>query len=225
MIQAKQLHKTYGNRGSRFDAVNQVNLEIERGERVSIIGHSGSGKTTLLNLLAGLDRPSSGELVIEGRELQKLKQRGMARYRLETVGVVFQSFQLISHRTAFQNVELPLIIGGESVADRREKVTLALEKVGLADRSSHYPKQLSGGEQQRVAIARAIVNCPPVLLADEPTGNLDSTTTSEIMQLLVEVITQSNTTLILVTHDLSLAAEYTDRHFRMNDGQLAEVTP
>lgn len=223
MIRAKQLSKTYGSRRLRHEALKQVDFDIETGQRVSIVGHSGSGKTTLLNLLAGLDQPSSGELVVDGQELSKLNQRSMARFRLETVGVVFQSFQLIPHRTAFQNVELPLVIGGESVASRRPKVQSALAQVGLADRSTHYPSQLSGGEQQRVAIARAIVNRPPVLLADEPTGNLDTNTTSEIMELLVDVVSACEASLLLITHDLNLASEFTQRQLRMQDGQLAEV--
>lgn len=224
MIRAKDLCKTYGRFRLQLEAVKQVNLDIEQGQRVSIVGHSGSGKTTLLNLLAGLDRPSSGTLSINSHDLSKLNHRSMARFRLQAVGVIYQSFQLISHRTAFQNIELPLIIGGENLANRRQKVGAAIEKVGLASRASHYPNQLSGGEQQRVAIARAIVNCPPVLLADEPTGNLDSATTTDIMQLFLDVIAQSTSTLLLVTHDLDLANEYTERQFRMADGQLEEVT-
>jgi len=223
VIQAEQIFKYFGNEPSRVTAVEDLNLTVEAGAKISIVGRSGSGKTTLLNLLSGLDRPTSGRLVIEGRELSRLNQNEMADYRLRCVGVVFQSFQLIPQRTAAQNVELPLIIRGMPANKRVRIVADALLRVGLEHRASHFPYALSGGEQQRVAIARAIVKRPSLLLADEPTGNLDSQTTTEIMQLIMQIAEESNLTLVLVTHDHELAVKYSDRIVTMCDGRMSEV--
>ena len=221
MIQASEICKTYGSKANAVRALDHLDFEISAGQRVAIVGRSGSGKTTLLNILSGLDRPTSGKLTVNGHDLAKQSKRKMAEYRLNTVGVVFQSFQLISQRSAAQNVELPLIIAGKSPGERKQMVTEALQKVGLEHRANHFPYQLSGGEQQRVAIARAIVKQPLVLLADEPTGNLDSKTTTEIMNLLVDVADKESLTLILITHDLRLAAEYSQQQYSMSDGRLA----
>ncbi len=204
-------------------AVEALNLTVNAGDKIAIVGRSGSGKTTLLNLLAGLDRPTSGRLAVGGRELSTLNHNEMADYRLRCVGVVFQSFQLIPQRTAAQNVELPLIISGVSAYQRGRIVADALGRVGLEQRSSHFPHELSGGEQQRVAIARAIVKRPSLLLADEPTGNLDSQTTTEIMQLIMQIAEESNLTLVLVTHDMELAVKYSDRKVTMHDGRMSEA--
>lgn len=223
MIQASAICKTYGSKSNMVRALDLLDFEISAGQCVAIVGRSGSGKTTLLNILSGLDRPTSGELLVNNQDLAKLSSGAMAEYRLKTVGVIFQSFQLISQRTAAQNVELPLIIAGESAIDRRSKVKVALDKVGLTHRADHFPYQLSGGEQQRVSIARAIVKQPKVLLADEPTGNLDSKTTTEIMELLLSVAEQESLTLVLVTHDLDLAEKYSEKQFSMNDGQLSQI--
>jgi ABC-type lipoprotein export system ATPase subunit len=184
MIHASQLTRSYKLGQSCIDAVADIMLAVQQGEKIAIIGRSGSGKSTLLNLLAGLDRPTAGTLMVHNKRLDQLSRTQMAEYRLKTIGVIFQAFQLIPQRTAFQNVELPLSLGGVSPKERRRIADEWLSKVGLLQRRDHLPYQLSGGEQQRVAIARALVHNPKVILADEPTGNLDSATAAEIMQLL-----------------------------------------
>lgn len=224
MISAKSVNRCYGAGESRFHAVRNLELDIGSRERVSIIGRSGSGKSTLLNLLAGLDQPSSGTLTVDSNHLHELSRRQMADYRLNTIGIIFQSFQLIPQRTALQNVELPLIMKGVAAAERRQQATEWLQKVRLDHRAGHFPYQMSGGEQQRVAIARALVNEPRILLADEPTGNLDSSTTEEVVSLLIQLCNDSDVTFILVTHDESLADRFGHRKLRMADGVLSEVT-
>lgn len=221
-IRAEQLCKHYGTGHSRIDALRDVSFEVARGERIAITGRSGSGKSTLLNLLAGLDRADSGSLVVDGQSLGQLARREMANYRLTTVGVVFQAFQLIPQRTAFQNVELPLVLKGVARADRQAAVCGALERVGLSDRMTHFPHSLSGGEQQRVAIARALINRPSVLFADEPTGNLDVKTADSIVALIDELCATSGLTYVLVTHDEALAKRHSDRWFHMTDGELRD---
>jgi predicted ABC-type transport system involved in lysophospholipase L1 biosynthesis ATPase subunit len=195
-------------------------LEIPRGERVALLGKSGSGKSTLLNLLGGLDRPASGTVEVGGRDLARLTSSGLARFRLTTVGMIFQAFNLILSRTALENVELPMIFAGRAPRERREAARRSLEAVGLGHRLGHRPAELSGGEHQRAAIARALVNEPAILLADEPTGNLDSATAGEIVELLTRYVQAHGTTLILVTHDEELAARCTDRIVRLKDGQV-----
>lgn len=201
-------------------ALDAVSFEIEAGEKVSILGRSGSGKTTLLNLLSGLDSPTSGELIVAGESVHSMNRRQLANYRSATVGVIFQSFQLLAHRTAAQNVELPLILAGVGKQERRARAADGLERVGLNDRADHFPWQLSGGEQQRVAIARALANSPSVLLADEPTGNLDSSTADDVVSLLTDVCAENHITLVLITHDRQLAATCCDRHLSIQDGRL-----
>lgn len=223
MIQASQLTRSYRLGQSCINAVEGLTLAVERGQRIAIIGRSGSGKSTLLNLLAGLDRPTAGTLAVDDLRLDQLSRGQMAEYRLKTVGVIFQAFQLIAQRTAFQNVELPLILSGVSPNDRRRIADEWLSKVGLLPRRNHLPYQLSGGEQQRVAIARALVNNPKVLLADEPTGNLDSSTADEVMQLLMTLCGEFETTSVIVTHDAQVARTCSERQFRMSDGSLTEV--
>ena len=191
---------------------------MRRGERVALLGKSGSGKSTLLNLLGGLDRPTAGSAVVEGADLAAMTGRQRAAYRLGTVGMIFQAYNLIHARTALENVELPMIFAGRPRRERREAATRALEAVGLGHRLGHRPPQLSGGEMQRAAIARALVNRPKVLLADEPTGNLDSSTAAEVLDLLLTYLRQHGTTLIMVTHDEDLAAQCADRVLRMRDG-------
>jgi ABC-type lipoprotein export system ATPase subunit len=217
-VRTDQLTKTYGTASAPVQALRGVSVTIELGERVALLGKSGSGKSTLLNLLGGLDSPTSGSVEVAGRELAKLTSSGLARHRLNTVGMIFQSFNLILSRTALQNVELPMVFAGLSPRERQAAARRALEAVGLGHRLGHRPSELSGGEHQRVAIARALVNDPQLLLADEPTGNLDSTTAGDIMGLLMDYIRDYGTTLILVTHDEELAGRYTDRVVRLKDG-------
>lgn len=222
MIQAQSLTKSYGKSTGTVCAVRELEFAIDAGERVAIVGKSGSGKSTLLNLLAGLDRPSEGSLTVDGRRLDSMSRREMARYRLQTVGIIFQAFQLVPQRTALQNVELPLILAGRPEDERRAEAAAWLERVGLAERAGHFPYELSGGEQQRVAIARSLVNRPQVLLADEPTGNLDSSTAGEVVSLLEQLCHYSQLTFVLVTHDTELAGRLCPRRLTMIDGQLQE---
>ncbi|MBW3539467.1 MAG: ABC transporter ATP-binding protein [Planctomycetes bacterium] len=219
-ILVREVVKTYGAAASRVEALRGVSLDIARGERVAILGRSGSGKSTLLNLLGCLDRPTAGTISVGGRELGSLTSRERAAYRLKTAGMIFQAYHLVGTRTALGNVELPLVLAGHSRRERRAKARDALEAVGLADRCEHLPSRLSGGEQQRVAIARALVNEPSLLLADEPTGNLDTATADAVMSLLVERTRVLGTTVLLVTHDEALAARVADRLLRMSDGRL-----
>jgi predicted ABC-type transport system involved in lysophospholipase L1 biosynthesis ATPase subunit len=192
------------------------------GERVALLGKSGSGKSTLLNLLGGLDRSSSGSLEVAGQSLDRLSSRALSDYRSREVGMIFQGFNLIASRTAWQNVELPMIFAGRSRRHRRTEAREALEAVGLGDRLDHKPAELSGGESQRVAIARALVNRPKILLADEPTGNLDSATAWQVVSLLLDHVNRHRATLILVTHDEELARNSTERILRLKDGQLID---
>ncbi|MEZ6060938.1 MAG: ABC transporter ATP-binding protein [Planctomycetaceae bacterium] len=223
MIRAESVCRRYGTTDHQVVAVNDLNLTVEAGERVAIVGRSGSGKSTVLNLLAGLDRPTEGTLTIDSCRLHELSRDEMAEYRLKTVGMIFQSFQLIPQRTALQNVELPLILSGVSSKERKRRAAECLGQVGLSARSTHFPYEMSGGEQQRVAIARALVNRPGVLLADEPTGNLDSSTAAEIVNLLNDVCRNSDVTFLLVTHDEPLAERFGTRRLTMADGVLSET--
>ena len=225
MIQATRLSKSYGDEHQKVVALDAIDLAVEQGERVALVGRSGSGKTTLLNLLAGLDRPTGGELEVAGCSLASMNSQQLADYRLVQVGVVFQSFQLIAQRSALQNVELPLILAGTNRTERRLKATEALDRVGLAGRMNHRPWEMSGGEQQRVAVARAIVNRPQIVLADEPTGNLDTRTADEVTRLLMEVIAEQNATLVLITHDSNLAEQCAQRVIAMTDGKLVDDRP
>jgi putative ABC transport system ATP-binding protein len=222
IYELRDVKRSYGKDETRVDAVRDVDLVIERGEFVAIVGPSGSGKTTLLQLLGGLDRPTSGEVQFEGRNLATLKESELTSLRLGTIGFVFQQFNLIPTLTAWQNIELALAPTGVKPAERRVRIQELLESVGLGNRGRHLPSQLSGGEQQRVAIARALANKPDVLLADEPTGNLDSTTGQEIIALLRELNARSEQTIVLITHDADVAAEVT-RTVRMQDGSIADA--
>jgi ABC-type lipoprotein export system ATPase subunit len=212
--------KQYGHAAAEVTAVHEVSFEIARGEKVALLGKSGSGKSTLLNLIGGLDRPTSGRIEVHGRDLGQLSRTELADYRRDDIGFVFQSYNLISTRTALQNAELPLILRGESPRVRRERAATALQQVGLGERADHRPSQLSGGEQQRVAIARALINSPGLLLADEPTGNLDTETAARILELLADNAAQHAMTMLLVTHDEELAVSFADRTLRMQDGAL-----
>jgi len=201
-------------------AVNEVSLVVPTGEFLALLGSSGSGKSTLLNLIAGLDRPSSGSVIAEGQDLSKMSSLELARYRRQTVGMVFQSFNLLPRMTLEENVELPLRLAEVDRSERAARVREALERVGLERRIGHRPSELSGGEQQRTAIARALVNRPKILLADEPTGNLDSATGESILALLREIQKNPGMTIIMVTHERALAERFADRLAVMGDGKL-----
>ena len=203
MLQAEQLGKKVISPEGSLTILDDINLRIEKGEAVALVGPSGAGKTTLLALLAGLDRPSDGRVMLCGKDLNQLDEDGRAQLRGEHVGFVFQSFHLVQSLTALENVMLPLELGG--TADASGRAREALESVGLAQRTGHYPRQLSGGEKQRVAIARAFVARPDVLFADEPTGNLDSASGDKVAELIFELNERAGTTLVLVTHDKELA--------------------
>lgn len=220
MIVADSISRHYGSGNTKVTALDQLSLKIEQGEKVAILGRSGSGKSTLLNLIAGLDTLSSGSLTVNGSDTAKFDSRQKAEYRLKQIGVIFQSFQLIQHRTAFQNIELPLILAGVPMLKRRKKVRELLKRIGLEKRSNHKPNQLSGGERQRISIARALVNDPPVLLADEPTGNLDTKNAAGVTALMTEMVAAQNATLCLITHDEALAKEISDRVIVLADGKL-----
>jgi predicted ABC-type transport system involved in lysophospholipase L1 biosynthesis ATPase subunit len=219
-VRAAELARTYGKPATPVHALRGVTFIIRRGERVALLGKSGSGKSTLLNLLGGLDQPTAGTVEVGGRDLTRLSARELARHRLETAGMIFQSFNLIPSRTALENVVLPLVFAGRPPRERRAVARRALEAVGLGARLDHRPAELSGGEQQRVAVARALVNEPAVLLADEPTGNLDSATADEVMALLDGHVRARGITLVLVTHDEELARRHTERVLRLQDGRL-----
>ena len=201
-------------------AVDDVSLTVPTGELLALLGASGSGKSTLLNLIAGLDRPSSGSVIAEGQDLSKMSSLELARYRRQTVGMVFQSFNLLPRMTLEENVELPLRLAEVDHSERSTRVREALERVGLEKRIGHRPSELSGGEQQRTAIARALVNRPKILLADEPTGNLDSTTGESILTLLREIQRNPGMTVVMVTHEHTLAERFADRLAVMGDGKL-----
>jgi predicted ABC-type transport system involved in lysophospholipase L1 biosynthesis ATPase subunit len=220
-IEVRDLTKSYGTAAASVQALRGVSLHVRRGDKVALLGKSGSGKSTLLNLMGGLDRPTAGTIEVHGRDLGRMKPKQLARHRLETVGMIFQSFNLILARTALQNVELPMLFAGRTPAERRTAARQALETVGLGQRLNHRPSELSGGEHQRVAIARALVNRPSILLADEPTGNLDSATAGEIIDVLMAHVRRQDATLILVTHDEALAHRCADRIVWLKDGQLA----
>jgi predicted ABC-type transport system involved in lysophospholipase L1 biosynthesis ATPase subunit len=214
--------KTYGKHGAQVHALRGVSLDIERGQRIALLGKSGSGKSTLLNLLGGLDRPSAGSIEVAGQDLARISSKRLARHRLQTVGMIFQSFNLIASRSALDNVALPLVFAGRPRRQRLQAARQALEAVGLGPRVAHLPVELSGGEQQRVAVARALVNRPAILLADEPTGNLDTTTAADVVALMMDHVRAHNMTLVLVTHDEELARRSTDRVLRLQDGRLAD---
>ena len=201
-------------------AVDGVSLEVRAGEFVALLGSSGSGKSSVLNLIAGLDRPTSGNVVVQDRDLAKLSREELAKYRLHVVGMVFQSFNLIASMTLAENVELPLLFAEVERSRRESLAREALERVGLRARINHRPSELSGGEQQRAALARALINRPQLLLADEPTGNLDSHTGSEILDMVREFNQQLGMTVVMVTHERALAERYAQRMIFLADGRL-----
>jgi putative ABC transport system ATP-binding protein len=220
LLQTREVSKHYQMGATKVVALDRVSVAVGEGEFVALLGTSGSGKSTLLNLIGGLDRPSEGEVLFDGRSLAPFTKREMARYRRHSVGMIFQNFNLITTMTAAENVELALAFVGLAGREREQRAGELLERVGLGARAGHRPSELSGGEQQRVAIARALANRPRVLLADEPTGNLDSTRARELLSLLREMVADDRLTVLLVTHDRDLAAEFADRTIQMRDGKV-----
>ena len=219
VIQVIDLVREYQMGEERVQALRGVSLELRRNEYVAIMGPSGSGKSTMMNLLGCLDTPTSGEYWLSGQEVSRMSDDALARIRNREIGFVFQTFNLLPRATALQNVELPLVYGGVAAKDRRDRARRALERVGLGDRMAHRPNELSGGQRQRVAIARALVNEPAILLADEPTGNLDSTTSADVMRVFDRLQAQGQT-IVVVTHEADIAA-HADRVVTLRDGRIA----
>jgi len=221
MVEVQTVRKVYTRDTQEITVLDGISLQVPEGEFVALMGPSGSGKTTLLNLIAGIDRPTSGSVLVAGTDVTRLSESDLARWRSRNVGFIFQFYNLIPVLSAVENVELPLLLTSLSGKERRERALTALKVVGLADRSGHYPRQLSGGQEQRVAIARAIVTDPKVLVADEPTGDLDAETSEQILQLLEQLNSQHGMTILMVTHDPK-AAGRAGRQLRLEKGVLIE---
>jgi len=217
LVRTERLSRRYVMGDTVLSALDAVSLAFDAGEIAAIVGRSGSGKSTLLQLLGGLDRPTSGEVYVRGKRLAESSEDELALYRRQDVGFIFQFFNLVSTLTAQQNVELPLVLAGVPRGERRTRAAALLDRTGLGARRDHRPSQLSGGEQQRVAIARALVHDPPLLLADEPTGNLDSKTAAEILELLASL---AGKTILVVTHDRGLADSFARRTVELRDGKV-----
>lgn len=224
-IRSENVCRHYRMGETLIRAVDGVSLEVRAGEFLALLGSSGSGKSSLLNLIAGLDRPTSGSVIIQNRDLAQLSREELAKYRLHVVGMVFQSFNLIPSMTLLENVELPLRFAEVERGQRESLAQRALERVGLKPRLHHRPSELSGGEQQRAALARALINKPKLLLADEPTGNLDSHTGTEIMDMLREFNQELGMTVVMVTHERALAERYAERLVFLADGKLIDDRP
>lgn len=221
IVKVRDAHKTYQRGGETLDVLQGVNLDLPRGEFLALMGPSGSGKTTLLNLMAGIDFPTTGEVVVNDREISSLDEDRLAGWRTRNIGYVFQSFNLVPVLTAYENVELPLLLLNLSKARRHEQVMTALELVGLADRKDHAPRQLSGGQEQRVAIARAIVTDPALVLADEPTGDLDRRSAEQILDLIEALNREAGKSFVIVTHDPKVA-ERAHRLLHVDKGLLVD---
>jgi putative ABC transport system ATP-binding protein len=220
IIQAQKLTKIYSSGRIEVTAVKDVDLAVEKGTFIGVAGSSGSGKSTLMNLLGGLDSPTSGSIEFEGELISRMDKDELARYRRHDVGMIFQSFNLIPSFSAVENVSFPLLFAGVGKRERQERASMFLGRVGLSRREAHRPSELSGGEQQRVAIARALVNSPKILLADEPTGNLDSQTSREIVGLLAKINREQGLTVIMVSHEEVLLREHCDGIVRLFDGEV-----
>jgi putative ABC transport system ATP-binding protein len=218
MIKLNKLTKVYRTDEVESTALNEVSFEINQGEFVSIMGPSGCGKSTLLNILGMLDKPESGSYEFLGNEVGHLNEKGRSDVRKKNIGFIFQNFNLIDELTVFENIELPLIYNKIPTTERKQRVNELLEKIGIAHRTSHFPQQLSGGQQQRVAVARALITKPPLILADEPTGNLDSSNGNEVMELLCK-LHEAGTTIVMVTHSVH-DASYSNRTINLLDGQI-----
>ena len=224
LIECRQLTRTYRRGNEKITPLENLDIDIDSGDFVALMGPSGSGKTTLLNLLAGIDRPTSGRLMIDGEPIHDQSRSSLARWRASHVGYIFQLYNLIPVLTAYENIELPLLLQDLTRRERHERVSAALESVGIADRHAHYPRQLSGGQEQRVAIARAIVTRPTILLADEPTGDLDRETGTAIMDLLARLNEEDQRTIIMVTHD-PRTTQWARTTLHLEKGQLIEHGP
>ncbi len=222
LVSARGLRKEYGSGEARVRALDDIDLTVLRGEALAVMGPSGCGKSTLLHLLGGLDRPSAGEIWLDGQRIDRLSERALSRVRRHEVGFVFQAYHLMEELTAQENVELPALLAGRAPKEAEDRALELLEQVGLSDRANHLPSALSGGQRQRVAIARALANEPLVVLADEPTGNLDSAATLEVLRLF-EALHRSGLTLVIVTHDERIAAT-ADRLISMRDGAFFDET-
>jgi len=221
LVDVQKVTKQYANGEEKITPLDGVDLQVEKGDFISLMGSSGSGKSTLLNMIAGIDRVTSGSIFVDGIDITKLSRGRLADWRAAHVGYVFQTHNLIPVLTAYENVEMPLLLLKMSRAERRKRVQVALEAVDLTNRASHYPRQMSGGQEQRVGIARAIVANPTIVAADEPTGNLDDETSEQILTLLQRVNTELGMTLLMVTHD-GEAAQIASRQIRLQRGQLVE---
>jgi putative ABC transport system ATP-binding protein len=221
LLEISNLHKYFWLGPNKIEALRGITLGVEKGDIVCLMGPSGAGKSTLLNLIGGLDRFDKGQILVDGIDIALLDENKLANYRRDKVGFVFQAYNLIPSLSALKNVELPLVFAGVSPDERRERARIVLERLGLGGRINHRPTELSGGEQQRVAIARALINNPLILLADEPTGNLDSRTGNEVMQLLKEINYNNDQTIILVTHNEAVAG-YADYIYQLRDGLIVD---
>ncbi len=222
LVEIRNLVKHFHKGGETIKPLDGVSLDIEPGEFVSLMGASGTGKSTLLNLIAGIDRPDAGNILIDGTDITTLSRTRLANWRAANIGYIFQTHNLIPVLTAYENVEMPLLLLPLSRAERRKRVEIALQAVDVLDRAEHYPRQLSGGQEQRVGIARAIVANPKVVVADEPTGDLDDDTSQQIVSLLVRLNRELDTTLLMVTHDAEVAA-VASRQLRLDHGKLTET--
>ncbi|MCT4544726.1 MAG: ABC transporter ATP-binding protein [Vallitalea sp.] len=222
IIQIKNLRKVYRMGNERVVALDNINLDINKGECCCILGTSGSGKSTLLNMIAGLEKPTKGQISIKGNRIDKMNEKQVTKFRQQNVGFVFQSYNLLPNLTALENVAMPMIFAGISKKKREKEAKKMLAAVGLEDRLHHRPSQMSGGQQQRVSIARAFVGTPEIVFADEPTGNLDTKTTMEVMELITKITQKNNQTLIIVTHDVETSV-YANRVIHVRDGLIEKI--
>ena len=222
VIQVRNLHKVYSIGKNKVHALNGVSLDIYEGEFCAIVGTSGSGKSTMLNMLAGLEKPTKGEVVINGEHIEKMNENQLVKFRRDHVGFIFQSFNLLQTMTAQENVALPLVFRGTEKKERMKKAGDLLDLVGLPEHKKHKPNEMSGGQQQRVGVARALVVDPEIIFADEPTGNLDSNTSRDIMNMMRKVVREQKKTLVMVTHDNHLAG-FADRIFHIIDGKIVKI--
>lgn len=223
LVEVKHVTKHYHKGGETITPLDGVSLDIERGEFISLMGASGTGKSTLLNLVASIDKPDDGNILVDGTDITRLSRTRLAHWRAANIGYIFQTHNLVPVLTAYENIELPLLLTSMPAAERRKRVEIALQAVDLLDRADYYPRQMSGGQEQRVGIARAIVAHPKVVVADEPTGDLDDDTSAQILNLLKRLNCELDVTMLMVTHDADAAA-IADRQFRLQHGKLQQVS-